>query len=187
MNVSLRFSVLERDGFQCQFCGTKAPDAELHVDHLTPISAGGSDQMDNLVAACKECNQGKGARLLSEPTDNEDLKAKQAHLAERLNILCKCDSLQAQIMEEKDEEAWKIARHWEKFRGGKPDKQGLWSASHAILLAVRSMLTRMTFEDVLACADITLARMRESEETHAIRYMYAVAKNRDNLVGDTER
>lgn len=61
MSVSkrLRFEVLRRDNHTCQYCGEKAPDVTLHVDHVVPVSLGGSDKPDNLVAACKDCNLGK--------------------------------------------------------------------------------------------------------------------------------
>lgn len=61
MTVSkrLRFEVLRRDNHTCQYCGEKAPDVTLHVDHVVPVSLGGSDKPDNLVAACKDCNLGK--------------------------------------------------------------------------------------------------------------------------------
>lgn len=32
----LRFEILRRDNFQCRYCGAKAPDATLAVDHVTP-------------------------------------------------------------------------------------------------------------------------------------------------------
>ncbi len=61
MTVSkrLRFEVLRRDDHTCQYCGEKAPDVTLHVDHVVPVTLGGSDKPDNLVAACKDCNLGK--------------------------------------------------------------------------------------------------------------------------------
>jgi len=38
----------------------------LSRDHVHPISRGGRDRWNNVVAACKRCNQHKGNRLLSE-------------------------------------------------------------------------------------------------------------------------
>jgi hypothetical protein len=64
-STRLRFAILARDQFTCRYCGRKAPDVELHVDHITPLSRGGSDEPDNLGAACSECNAGKASLLLS--------------------------------------------------------------------------------------------------------------------------
>lgn len=64
LSQKIRFQVLDRDNFTCQYCGEKAPDVELEVDHINPVSKGGTDDLQNLVAACKSCNRGKGAELL---------------------------------------------------------------------------------------------------------------------------
>ncbi len=60
-----RWRILERDNFTCRYCGLRAPDIELQIDHVIPASKGGSSQDSNLVAACVECNAGKRADLLS--------------------------------------------------------------------------------------------------------------------------
>ena len=38
----------------------------LHIDHVTPWSAGGLNELGNLRAACVDCNLGKGALPLSK-------------------------------------------------------------------------------------------------------------------------
>lgn len=56
-----RFEVLKRDKHTCWYCGTSAPHATLTIDHVVPVSLGGSDYPNNLVAACIDCNQGKAS------------------------------------------------------------------------------------------------------------------------------
>jgi hypothetical protein len=56
-----RFRILKRDGFRCVYCGRKPPEIQLHVDHATSRKNGGSDEDENLVAACVDCNLGKSA------------------------------------------------------------------------------------------------------------------------------
>lgn len=56
-----RFEVLRRDDNTCRYCGGQAPDVTLTIDHVTPVSLGGSDDPSNLVAACKDCNAGKSS------------------------------------------------------------------------------------------------------------------------------
>jgi hypothetical protein len=56
--------ILERDNFSCQYCGRKAPEVRLEVDHVIPVSKGGMSAPSNLRAACWECNIGKGNRLI---------------------------------------------------------------------------------------------------------------------------
>ena len=65
---SLRYAVLERDGFCCRYCGVAAGSGiTLHVDHIVPVSKGGTDEPSNLCAACDTCNLGKGNRHQSPP------------------------------------------------------------------------------------------------------------------------
>ena len=60
----VRFEVLKRDNFTCQYCGRKPPEIKLQVDHIIPVSRGGKDVMENLRAACWDCNIGKFNILL---------------------------------------------------------------------------------------------------------------------------
>ena len=56
-----RYEVLRRDNHTCRYCGGTAPEVVLTVDHVVPVSLGGSDDPSNLVAACKDCNAGKAS------------------------------------------------------------------------------------------------------------------------------
>lgn len=56
---TLRFAVLKRDKFTCQYCGRSAPEVKLEVDHVVAFTAGGLTSIDNLVTACENCNCGK--------------------------------------------------------------------------------------------------------------------------------
>ena len=64
MPAKRRFEVLRRDGFRCVYCGAKASESELHVDHVVPVVHGGSNELSNLVTACIDCNLGKGKTRL---------------------------------------------------------------------------------------------------------------------------
>lgn len=55
----LRWTILERDGFKCRYCGRTAEAAALHVDHIIPVAQGGTNHPDNLAASCSDCNLGK--------------------------------------------------------------------------------------------------------------------------------
>lgn len=67
----LRFEVFRRDNHTCRYCGGHAPDATLTIDHVVPVTLGGSDEPTNLVTACTGCNSGKssvpaGAALVAD-------------------------------------------------------------------------------------------------------------------------
>ena len=54
--------LVERDGEKCCNCGATN---NLAVDHIAPISRGGTNKMDNLRLLCKLCNSEKGAKILA--------------------------------------------------------------------------------------------------------------------------
>lgn len=82
----LRFSVLQRDRFTCQYCGRKAPDVVLHVDHILPKSRGGTDVAENLKTACADCNLGKSDVLSREQVIDSITNLQQA----RTDLLVDC-------------------------------------------------------------------------------------------------
>lgn len=59
-------ALFERDNYQCLFCGHHFAYPELTRDHIVPRSRGGRDTWENVVAACRRCNQHKGNRLPEE-------------------------------------------------------------------------------------------------------------------------
>ena len=58
-----RYRIMERDNFTCQYCGATAVEAKLEIDHMVPISKGGTNEFANLVTACVACNRGKGNNI----------------------------------------------------------------------------------------------------------------------------
>ena len=55
--------ILEDHGHACAYCGSEGP---LHMDHVQPISRGGSHDASNVVPACKPCNSSKNDRTVAE-------------------------------------------------------------------------------------------------------------------------
>lgn len=63
----LRFLIFSKHKFTCQYCGAKAPEVKLEIDHILPISKGGMDCEDNLTTSCQDCNRGKLNDFIVEP------------------------------------------------------------------------------------------------------------------------
>lgn len=59
-------ALFRRDDHLCLYCGRRFSGSMLSRDHVTPISRGGQDNWNNVVAACKPCNNFKGARTPEE-------------------------------------------------------------------------------------------------------------------------
>jgi hypothetical protein len=65
----IRQRILQRDQNCCYWCGAEANT----VDHLIERSAGGTDDEQNLVAACAKCNYGRvGSKALRGGFFNND-------------------------------------------------------------------------------------------------------------------
>lgn len=51
----LRVHLLRRDKYQCQVC-REAVGISGHVDHIVPLSQGGTNDWDNLQVLCQACH-----------------------------------------------------------------------------------------------------------------------------------
>jgi hypothetical protein len=80
---SIRFEVFKRDAFTCQYCGAKAPEVILNVDHINAVVSGGSNEIINLITSCFNCNSGKGARALNDTAIIEKQRKQIEELNER--------------------------------------------------------------------------------------------------------
>lgn len=57
---------MERAGRRCEYCRrhqADSPLAQLQVEHIIPRKHGGTDDVENLAAACVDCNLRKGSNL----------------------------------------------------------------------------------------------------------------------------
>lgn len=60
-----RAEVFSRDNRTCQYCGETDLDFPT-VDHVHPLSRGGSNLLENLVTACEACNGEKANMTMDE-------------------------------------------------------------------------------------------------------------------------
>jgi 5-methylcytosine-specific restriction endonuclease McrA len=66
MQVVTKKNIYLRDNHTCQYCSRKFHGSELTLDHVLPRSRGGRNTWENLVTACKKCNQAKDDRTPDE-------------------------------------------------------------------------------------------------------------------------
>ena len=56
----------------CSYCGSPATEGnDLTIDHIIPLSRGGTNRRDNLTVACRRCNTSKHDRLDVAPRTSE--------------------------------------------------------------------------------------------------------------------
>ena len=76
MTVSDWHAILERQQHQCVSCGTTE---NLTIDHIQPLSQGGSGFPNNIQALCHSCNARKGeAQRQAHPSPLRDQQADRA-------------------------------------------------------------------------------------------------------------
>lgn len=89
----IRRKVYTRDDYTCQICGDKGGkqgNTEVHAHHVTPLSEGGSNKMNNLVTLCDSChnNQHTHDITASNPKDSaEESGFKTALIAIGISIV----------------------------------------------------------------------------------------------------
>jgi 5-methylcytosine-specific restriction enzyme A len=57
-----RMTVYQRDGMRCVACGSD-DFRSFTIDHIIPLSKGGTNRFDNLQTMCSPCNNRKGDKL----------------------------------------------------------------------------------------------------------------------------
>jgi 5-methylcytosine-specific restriction endonuclease McrA len=125
LSKKIRFEVFKRDSFTCQYCGASAPEVVLQVDHIDPVSRGGSGEIFNLLTSCQSCNAGKGARPLSDSTALQKQKAMLDSLQERREQLEMMLEWQRSLEHLEDDTALQISDWLADLTGYRLNEKGL--------------------------------------------------------------
>lgn len=96
ISVKLRNEILERNGYTCRQCGASAHDLDdldstkmvrLYIDHIIPVSQGGSNNPDNLRVLCGNCNLGRSnVQEISETALNILARLRKMKRSERFEV-----------------------------------------------------------------------------------------------------
>jgi hypothetical protein len=78
----LRWRVFDRDGYRCRKCGATGAEADLTIDHIKPVSLGGTNAEPNLQTLCRSCNSRKGTTVLQDIGMAEADRAAHSTVAE---------------------------------------------------------------------------------------------------------
>ena len=76
-------AVIARDNSTCYLCERVLSADEITLDHVVPVTRGGTHTADNMKVACNSCNAAKGNKLLSEYLES---KGKSNHAKEKDQI-----------------------------------------------------------------------------------------------------
>jgi len=102
-NIVSKKNLLIRDNFKCGYCETPLSMSTCTVDHVIPRAKGGTNGLDNTVAACKTCNNRKGDMSLDAflKMQNLSVTIKPRQLTEEEKIKCLLKTVKS-----KERNAW---------------------------------------------------------------------------------
>ena len=118
LSQKTRFEVFKRDRFTCQYCGRKAPDVVLQVDHIVPVAKGGKNDILNLVTSCVDCNSGKSDRKLDDASVVEKQRREMELRQERLEQIRMMGEWQASLVSVEEAELVEVDKLFNVLTGG---------------------------------------------------------------------
>ena len=166
LSKKTRFDVFKRDAFCCQYCGATPPDAVLEVDHIQPVSKGGTNSIDNLLTACFSCNRGKSDRLLDVAP--ESLQSKAEILQEKREQLKAYERLLKRISNEQDKQIDELESILKEAFTGK-----IFSDKFKRDIK-KQFMTRLPFFQIREAMEIAVSRATRNGAEGACKYFCGV-------------
>ena len=114
ISKAIRFSIFSRDGFTCRYCGRQSDVVVLVIDHVIPVCQGGTNDPENLITACDECNSGKGGRTPTQSAPNE---TDRLRISQEFNEQIKAAEAAKAAVESRKEYIQEIINLWCEIRG----------------------------------------------------------------------
>ena len=171
LSKKTRFEVFKRDGFACQYCGAHPPSAILECDHIQPVAGGGSNQIDNLVTACFDCNRGKSDRELSDVP--QSLSDKAAHVLEREAQIKGYQSAMNSKKRRIEDEGEQVCDVYERFNKG-------YTLNEKSMVTVRMFVDKLGVHDVCDAMERAHTKARSGQE---FRYFCGICWNKIKEAG----
>jgi len=144
----IRFEVFKRDSFKCQYCGASAPEVLLHIDHIKPVSKGGSNDITNLVTACIKCNLGKSNIPLDDKSIVIKSRNQMEELSERREQLEMMMQWHESLQDIKSQMIDKISSYWENTASG-------WAINENGLKTIKKLLREYSYDEITTAMDIS--------------------------------
>lgn len=157
LSRKIRFEVFKRDSFTCLYCGRKAPDVVLEIDHVKPVSGGGTNDILNLVTSCRECNSGKSNRHLSDNTVIEKQRNQLEELQCRKEQIEMLFDWKKGLLALDDQIVQEISDFWSSLVRG-------YSLNDNGLKSLRKLLKKFSVEEIMDAIRIAVDQYLEYEK-----------------------
>ena len=164
LSKKLRYEVLKRDKFTCQYCGRMSPDVILEVDHIKPVAKGGTDDLINLITSCRDCNRGKGKTPLSDDTALKKQQASLKELAEKREQMALMVQWKKELLDHKSEEVEYINEYVQSLTGLSLSEYGKKKAM--------GLLKQFAFSEILDAIEIAIDQYYDEEDGMSFTYAF---------------
>jgi 5-methylcytosine-specific restriction endonuclease McrA len=64
LSKARRQRIIDRDKATCYSCGSKLQISDIELDHLIPVSKGGTSDAQNVAVSCVKCNRQRGNKIM---------------------------------------------------------------------------------------------------------------------------
>jgi len=168
LSKKTRFEVFKRDGFCCQYCGAVPPKALLEVDHIDPVCNGGTNDIDNLITACFDCNRGKAGIPLNVVP--KSLAEKAAEIAEHEKQIAGYREVMQRQLDRIEDDMWRVA-------DALIPESSIDGMSRDWLQSIKHFNSKLPLHEVIDAAEIVFAR-GPSRESGRFRYFCGICWNK---------
>lgn len=170
-----RFEVFKRDSFTCQYCGAKAPDVILEVDHIIPVKEGGTNDIMNLITACFDCNRGKAHRKLSDNTIIEKRRKQAEETQERIEMIEMIAEWQKEIVKESEIQINTLEALFQSYYKN-------WRFSESYIRELKVMIKKFGYREVYSAMERSLDYYDDVDD--ALNKVGGICYNRQRDRGD---
>jgi len=164
ISSKVRFEVFKRDGFTCQYCGRRTPVVVLELDRVIPVSKGGTDEMENLVTSCYECNRGKGASLLDDRAPVIDVHEQTVIMLERELQLREYNEVKKLVRDREEEDINELLSYWDELSNNRARK-------FPDISSLRTFLRVISREDIKDAMEIA---HEKAGDWRGVSYLYGI-------------
>lgn len=172
--LRIRTEVFKRDAFTCQYCGRKPPEVVLQIDHIKPVAKGGTNDIINLITACRDCNLGKSDIEL----DDNTIIAKQRKQLEELNE----KQQQLKMMVEWREELSKMADTEVNTIAKLIERETNFIVGNDYRRQIKNLIKRYKFAEAYDCTELAITEYFYGGMSfdQLFKKINAIAKHRQN-------
>lgn len=167
----LRFEVFKRDNFTCVYCGGKPPDVTLQADHVIPVSKGGRGILENLVAACSDCNAGKSNKGIDEALS--PIKIEPEKVAKRIALMQERDLLLVQELEIRQASVNRLLELWDTLNKTSPPGSPKFSFTKNMESGLHKIVPRLKMDEIAEAMTIAV-RKCDTDTYDCDRYFFGI-------------